>query len=99
MRVISSFRWPSRLAALLGLLAGHGDSAEDPVPVADRDPARAVDRVPARHPATRATPSTRGDDRTDTERWLRLGRDDRSSGGRVFERRLRWESLPIANGA
>jgi hypothetical protein len=26
------------LAALLGLLAGHGDSAEDPVPVADRDP-------------------------------------------------------------
>ena len=34
-----------------------------------------------------------------SERSLRLGRDDRSPGGRVPERKLRRELLPIANGA
>jgi hypothetical protein len=34
-----------------------------------------------------------------SERSLRVGRDDRSPGGRVSERKLRRELLPIANGA
>ena len=47
------------IAALLSLLAGHGDSAADPVPVATETPRGLLVAVPAAPPGAASTPSTR----------------------------------------